>query len=823
MHEVTDGPSEVTASPDVVALSVTTGAGPLAELRAVNEALLLAGLREHERAEETRHLADDLAHRALYDGLTALPNRALLHDRLQAAVRAAHRAGGALALLYLDLDGFKGVNDRLGHHAGDLLLQQVAARLRGVLRASDTAARLGGDEFVVLLPGDDAAGAEASARRLLDALASPCLLHGVPQRVMASLGIAVYPADGTDAEALLRRADGAMYRAKRAGIAVAGAEARDRGPNPASADAPVPMAAAGDAGGPDGRRSNELRAANAHLVVAGLREQALAEQLRHQLAFTVAITAHLDEGVCALDGAGRITLANPAAGRLLGRIEADLLGREFHALVHPQCDDDCPLAVALRAGAAASDDEAAFARAEGAMRPVAYSVAPIVVAGRPAGAALAFRDVTARRRAEARQRLLAAAGAALVGSLDAEAILTAVARLAVPELADWCCVDVRDDDGRVRRLAVVHAAPADTALAGELGRFPAQPGEAPDPSAMALADGRAIFLPALTAEAVRAMGRAGAHRHPLTALAPHSLIAVPLVTDGQPLGAFTFLTTAVSGRRFTVADLALAEDLAGRCTLALANAHLYRQAREATLLRERFVATAAHELRTPLTVLSGYADLLARALAGPAPDGARLARYAGELIAGIGRLETLSTALLDTARLDRGGRALRLAPCDLVALGQEVLTRFATVAAVAPEHTLALDAPEPVAGRWDRDRLDQVLTNLVANALKYSPAGGPVRLGVHRDARGWAVVTVADAGLGIAASAQDGLFQPFARAAGTGDIAGTGLGLFLVRQIAEEHGGHVALASALRVGTTVTITLPPAPPAHAEDAPPQQR
>ncbi len=117
------------------------------ELRAINEQLLLAGLREQEQAAEARRLTDVLAHRALHDDLTALPNRALFHDRLRQLLLTAGRDGTAFALLFLDLDGFKAINDRLGHRAGDLLLQQVAGRLRATLRASDTAARLGGDEF----------------------------------------------------------------------------------------------------------------------------------------------------------------------------------------------------------------------------------------------------------------------------------------------------------------------------------------------------------------------------------------------------------------------------------------------------------------------------------------------------------------------------------------------------------------------------------------------------------------------------------------------------------------------------------------------------
>jgi len=156
-----------------------------------------------------------LQHQALHDALTGLPNRALLHDRLGQALLVARREGTPLALLLLDLDRFKEVNDTFGHHVGDALLVEVAARVHGVLRASDTVARLGGDEFAVLLPGDDAAGAGRAASSILAALDAPTTVEDHALQLAGSIGIALYPAHGADAATLLRQADIAMYVAKR--------------------------------------------------------------------------------------------------------------------------------------------------------------------------------------------------------------------------------------------------------------------------------------------------------------------------------------------------------------------------------------------------------------------------------------------------------------------------------------------------------------------------------------------------------------------------------------------------------------------------------
>jgi len=160
-------------------------------------------------------LVEELEHQALYDPLTGLPNRSLFNDRLGHAARAARRGGLPVALLLLDLDRFKDVNDTFGHHHGDLLLGQVAERLKPVLRAGDTLGRLGGDEFAIVLPGADAAAAGLVVERLHSALQEPFVLEGTRVLVAASVGIALCPEHGEQPETLLRLADVAMYRAKR--------------------------------------------------------------------------------------------------------------------------------------------------------------------------------------------------------------------------------------------------------------------------------------------------------------------------------------------------------------------------------------------------------------------------------------------------------------------------------------------------------------------------------------------------------------------------------------------------------------------------------
>jgi len=165
-------------------------------------------ITDRKRAEQA------LQYQAVHDALTGLPNRILLQDRLRQALLISRTDTPSLALLIIDLDRFKEVNDTFGHHVGDELLQQVSSRLASVLRSSDTVARLGGDEFAVLLPNAEGADAERCTRRILEVMDTPFELGGHAVVIGASIGIGLCPDHGRDAETLMRRADVAMYVAK---------------------------------------------------------------------------------------------------------------------------------------------------------------------------------------------------------------------------------------------------------------------------------------------------------------------------------------------------------------------------------------------------------------------------------------------------------------------------------------------------------------------------------------------------------------------------------------------------------------------------------
>lgn len=420
-------------------------------------------------------------------------------------------------------------------------------------------------------------------------------------------------------------------------------------------------------------------------------------------------------------------------------------------------------------------------------------------------------DITTRVQLARAQRLLADEGTTLAASLDSEETLTRVAWLAVPQIADWCFVDIVGAEDRGYRLAVAHADPAQQAQAAAIRRFTEQPARTSrGPRSQKIAPISQLLIAECNEPQLRSLAQNDEHLQLLLDLRIRSLITVPLLTRGRVLGALTFITTDYSGRHFGTDDLALAEELAQRCAQAIDNAELYRQSQEAVAARDRFVAIAAHEIRTPVTSAKGYLQLLERQLNGATLDRDRLELFAGRIGAGLDRLEALVSDLLDVTRIQQGRLDLDPAPCDLVDIAKAVIARAEALESRAMRaDRLILDAPDLLIGEWDSARLDQVVTNLVSNAMKYSPDGGEVRVRIDATAEGQSRIAISDRGLGISPEEQRELFKPFARGAAVqGRISGTELGLYIVRQIIEAHGGTITVASTLGVGTTFTVTLP---------------
>jgi signal transduction histidine kinase len=409
--------------------------------------------------------------------------------------------------------------------------------------------------------------------------------------------------------------------------------------------------------------------------------------------------------------------------------------------------------------------------------------------------------------AEANQRFLASASAVLASSLDYEETLSQVAHLAVPYLADWCTVYLRQPDGSISRLAMAHGDPGHADIAREVQeRFTLDPDAAagvPD----VVRTGEAL----LRAEATASMLAADADRPDqqaamLADLQIRSWMCVPLSARNRTFGAMSFVA-AESGRRYRAADLAMAEDLAHRAALAIDNARLYQEAQDAIRARDQFLSIAAHELRNPVTVLKGAAELLNRAASkGSTPE--RQAWLLQQVANAADRLVELTDDLLDVSRIQLDQLPFRPESFDITGFVRELVTRYREQ--LDDRHRLTVSFP-PVACivAADAARLEQVVNNLLDNAVKYSPDGGAVEVTVRCEDTG-VDIHVRDEGIGLPPDATEAIFEPFGRATNTAGIPGMGLGLHICRGIVERHGGRIWAESAGDgCGTTVSLWLPP--------------
>jgi signal transduction histidine kinase len=426
--------------------------------------------------------------------------------------------------------------------------------------------------------------------------------------------------------------------------------------------------------------------------------------------------------------------------------------------------------------------------------------------GHLAGAALRTAELySAQLRRETEAQFLARAGQVLAASLDYHETLKAVAQLAVPQIADWCAVDVLDASGLIEQLAVAHADPARVAYAREfLRKYPADP-RAPVGLHQVLRTGESHLLPELTPAMIERGARSPQHRADIEALRITSYMIVPLRTREGIAGAMTFVS-AESRRHFTRADLRFAETVADRAGVAIENARAYDEARRANRLKDDFLATLSHELRTPLNAIAGYARMLRT---DAVPDDRRA--HAVEVIErNSGLLAQIVEDILDVSSIISGKLQLKLGPVDL---NQLLADAVATVAPAAEGRRVGLylhDGPAGMRLHADGDRLRQVIGNLLANAVKFTPSGG--RVDVSAEAvDGGVEIAVADTGRGIPSAFLPFIFDRFRQADSrfTREHGGLGLGLSIARNLVEMHGGTIEASSdGDGHGATFRVRLP---------------
>jgi PAS domain S-box-containing protein len=601
-------------------------------------------------------------------------------------------------------------------------------------------------------------------------------------------------------------------------------------------------------------RERELRERERQALARLGRLQLLTASLSGAVGLADVARAGLEHAQAVLGAAeGGLWVLRDGVAELVHEIGFAPSSRERFARIAP--GDDLPIATALRSAQPVFlGSRAELVRAYPGLAPavapgaeLAVACLPLTVHGAPIGAMsftfaaerdlavdAAFLTVLSRHCAQAierarlfdaEQRARAEAVAAqertaflyeastlFASSLDHAETLASAARLAVPRVADWCAIDLAEDLARGLPPAIVaHKDPAKVELARELGRrYPPDPGAATGAPAV-VRSGRAELYPEIPDELLVRGTRDAEHLRLARALGLTSAMVAPMIARGRTLGAVSFFS-AESGRRYGPADLEMAEQLARRAALAIDNARLFTAAQQAARAREEVVAVVSHDLKNPLNAILMSAGLLQRS----AGDPARVQHHAQAIQRSVARMGALVRGLLDLARLEAGRFGLSRAPH---ALGPLVADALAVLQPLASEKGVALVAAlgDVTAARanCDRERLSQVVANLVGNAIAFAPRGGHVTV---RGARSGddLVVSVADDGPGIAPEDQEHVFERFWTSRGGRQGPGTGLGLSIAKGVVEAHGGRIWIESRPGEGATFFFTVPAAPDAFGD-------
>jgi signal transduction histidine kinase/DNA-binding NarL/FixJ family response regulator len=413
-----------------------------------------------------------------------------------------------------------------------------------------------------------------------------------------------------------------------------------------------------------------------------------------------------------------------------------------------------------------------------------------------------LREQAARAVVEREQRwaqFLVDATAAMSASLDVKQTQETFARVMVPEVADWATVHVKQGTGET--VAIAHASGKEDLLWEVLRRYPPDP-NLPRGYPYVMRSGKPDLVADVTPDVLKQIAVDADNLRLLQELHLRSWLCLPLTIRDETYGAIA-LVMAESGRHFSEGDIPRMMELARRCGTAIENARLYQLAQEAIAVREEFLSVAAHELRTPLSAilltLYGLQRLTQRSESEIVPQ------KIAQMIQQFDRLTALVDRLLDVSRIRVGRLDLQAEEFDLAQCVREVAARF-NESALRVGCEMRVETPPTVVGAWDQMRMEQVISNLLTNAIKFCEKK-PIDIGLSA-ADGTVALTVRDSGTGIPKDRVPFIFERFERGVSAKNYGGLGLGLYVTRQIVEAHGGVIEVDSEVGRGSVFRVRLP---------------
>ncbi len=537
-------------------------------------------------------------------------------------------------------------------------------------------------------------------------------------------------------------------------------------------------------------------------IFSNVNERRQAQENREKLATIVESSG---DAILSQDLNSTITSWNPAAKQMFGYTNREVIGKPMTLLVAPTKKQRfLSIVKKVKESKNMGRYELVGIKKDGEYFEMSLSISPMKnSSGKVIGASTIIRDVTERNRRQALEQHMAEASSILASSLNYRATLAQIAQLAVPEVADWCAIDLLEGD-QIEQLVIAHSDPEIVSLAQEWRKFFPISINDPHGIGLALRSGKSQVYPIITDQMIQKAAKNKHQLEILKSIAFRSSMVIPFSIRDKVIGSITYVFTQSSDRHFNRGDVAYAEELADRIAVSIDNAKLFAASEEAVRARDEFLSIASHELKTPITSIKAFIQILQLHFKKRNdPESEKLLQRAEVQVS---RLISLISDLLDVTKIQAGKLAFHWEKCDLESIISEVVADFETT---TKTHTIVKEGSSKKLVECDCQRIAQVLNNLISNAIKYSPHANKVIVTVSSTAKE-VIVHVTDFGFGIPKEKQSHVFERFFRGEDEhySKLASLGLGLYISAEIVHRHRGRIWLESKEGEGSTFSFALP---------------
>ena len=514
---------------------------------------------------------------------------------------------------------------------------------------------------------------------------------------------------------------------------------------------------------------------------------------------------HAAIGIAHVGLDGKWLRVNKRFCEIAGWSQKDLLKRSFLDITHPDDHElDLKFIQELMEGKVSIFTmEKRYVKKDGSIRWVRATASLVRnSAGEPQYGIGIIEDIHEKKQAEEMMKMLADSSKLLAKSLDYNETLSSVADLVVPQLADWCIIDLLSENKKYERVKVAYRDAKNKAIAEKLYQYPPQYGSN-SPIERSLRLGKSILTENIILKKFSKYAYDKDHLKAILSMKQKSFMSVPLMARGKTIGAISFRSTS---KKYSKTDLFFAEQIASRIALAVDNASLYNKAQKAVQVRDDFMGIASRELKTSLTTVEALAQIMERDFRNS--NSKHSLDILSKMDKQLNRTTKLINDLLDVSRIQSGKISMRKELLDLQSVVEETVENCRRFSG---GHNIILRINAKKKVHADRDKINQVLTNMITNAIKYSPDAKDIIVTLYKNKNN-IIVSVQDFGIGIAEDKKQKVFERFFRAESLErercSISGMGLGLYISRKLIEQHQGLIWVKSKVGKGSTFYMSLP---------------